>query len=123
MPARWHDEHGQLFEGCLMCFYQGRILHLVTNHDRPFFVEAPCPRCNGLGYLADTGRPCTTPIPVDDDALSLARGLLDKTGRCPDCYGYGQRVRTDEDAGERTIITDIPHCPTCKATGRQPDTT
>lgn len=105
-----------------MCFYQGRIIHRVATGERAFFVEAPCPRCDGLGYLADTGRPCTAPIPVDDDALSLARGLLGNTGRCLDCYGYGQRVRTDEDADERTIIIDTPECSTCEATGRQPGT-
>lgn len=117
MPAWWHDHDGRLFRGCLACFYQGRLLRLATSSGEPGLVEAPCPRCHGLGYQADTGQPCTDPIQVEDDDLAMARNEVAKNGRCPDCFGYGQRVETLEDAEFRTLIADVLPCKTCEGQG------
>lgn len=122
MPAWWHDHDGRLFQGCLMCFYQGRLLRLTSSAGRPALVEAVCPNCSGLGYRIETGQACTEPVPLDDDEHAMARELAAAAGRCPDCLGYGQRIETIEDDHERTLISDLMPCDTCSSTGQRPDT-
>lgn len=119
MPVRWHDR-GRLYEGCLPCFYQGRLLHLtILNDGRRALIEATCPHCDGLGYRLDASQPCTEPVPLDDDDRRMARKLLTAVGRCPDCDGYGQTIHTEEDDQQRTIITSFKPCLACAGAGTQ----
>lgn len=117
MPARWRDEDGHVYEACLFCFYQGRILH-ATGRGR--LVEADCPVCQGRRYLVDTEQGSAESSPLDDDALVMARTVLAGSWRCPECFGYGQHVRTVEDERARTVVTGMVDCASCGGTGGLP---
>jgi len=115
MATRWRDENGHVYVGCVLCLCQGRILHTVGVEQ---MVESACPICHGQAYLATTAQDIADPLPPDNDALIMARAVMASSGRCPDCFGYGQNVRTRPDPQELTVVRGLTDCLSCSGTGR-----